>query len=31
MKKIIDFILGTSFLWMPIAGCIIFNLITKGW
>lgn len=27
MKKIKEFILGTSFIWLPIVGCYIANFI----
>lgn len=29
MKKVNEFILGTSFIWLPILGCYIANAITN--
>lgn len=29
MKKIKEFLLGTSFLWLPIVGCYIANAICE--
>lgn len=29
MKKIKEILLGTSFVWLPLAGCYIANIITS--